>query len=62
MKILKFCTDKNCNCFSVLGNKGVVYVVKLPLLEKAEFTEFSMHNQTVTKVNKSSIYVKISFI
>ncbi|KAJ8941065.1 hypothetical protein NQ314_010502 [Rhamnusium bicolor] len=34
----------------VTGNHGVVYVVQLPLLEKAEYVEYIMHNTTITKM------------
>lgn len=34
----------------VAGNHGTVYSVKLPLLEKAEYIEFTMQRRTITQV------------
>lgn len=45
--------------FCSTGNEGIIHVVKLPLLEKAEFTEYCMHNQTVTKVRNIIINILI---
>ncbi|XP_045476478.1 cilia- and flagella-associated protein 57 [Harmonia axyridis] len=38
----------------VSGNNGVVYSVKLPLMEKLEYLEFTMHSSTVTNMLISS--------
>ncbi|CAH1154655.1 unnamed protein product [Phaedon cochleariae] len=38
----------------VTGNGGTVYVVKLPLLEKAEYAEYTMHSKVVLKMCLSS--------
>ncbi|KAJ8923117.1 hypothetical protein NQ315_001670 [Exocentrus adspersus] len=34
----------------VTGNSGSVYVIKVPLLEKAEYVEYAMHNSPITKM------------
>nr|CAH7744510.1 unnamed protein product [Callosobruchus chinensis] len=34
----------------VSGNKGVVYNIKLPIMEKAEYIEYIMHNSTASKM------------
>ena len=36
----------------VAGNHGNVYSVKLPLLEKAEYLEFTMHKRQILMVNR----------
>ncbi|XP_057670540.1 cilia- and flagella-associated protein 57 [Diorhabda carinulata] len=41
------------NMLFVSGNNGVAYVVKIPLLEKAEVVEYSMHNNTIVKMTLS---------
>ncbi|XP_050501847.1 cilia- and flagella-associated protein 57 [Diabrotica virgifera virgifera] len=38
------------NMMFVTGNNGVVYVVKMPLLEKADVVEYNMHNKTISKM------------
>lgn len=48
----------------VSGNAGSIYNVKLPLLEKAEYQEYSVHGDTVTHVSKivTNIYTVIVFL
>ncbi|XP_050311353.1 cilia- and flagella-associated protein 57 [Anthonomus grandis grandis] len=37
----------------VAGNQGSIYSIKVPLLEKAEFTEFIMHKRTIVQLHLS---------
>lgn len=36
----------------VTGNFGIIYSVKIPILDNAEYLEYAVHNTTVTKVSK----------
>lgn len=39
----------------VSGNRGTIYNIKLPLLEKAEYVEYNLHADLVTQVSRKLI-------